>query len=161
MKSRVYGATGGIATNAVAQTYWFWDGQRSRCANVGGYMYDFVLLDGPGDLDVKWEPRNCSPNRGEYCQGSCPLQWLASTQAPNSAFKFWAVTVGFHRFHYFIPAGTPIPGGVQHDFYHFDRAEYLVEPTRAFFTGISCYAGGNYGRGFPWYQYHGCVADAG
>jgi hypothetical protein len=162
--SRVYTPWGSIATNVLAQSYWKWDGTKSVCVNVGPTMYDAEYLDGPGDDDVRWEPRDCEDNRGEYCFGyQCPLQWTASTKAPNSTFRFWHDAIGFHRFHYFIPTipGNPVPAGVKYDLYHWTRAEFLAEPTHGLFTGLSCQWGGNYGRGYPWYTYTGCFAANG
>lgn len=164
--SRIMDAAGTVATNAYGQHHWKWDGNRSVCANVGGRMYDKVIIDGPDNADLRYEPRECGKGNGdhflpEFCPGGnrCPLQWQASTLAPNSSFKFWGVAIGFHRFHYWIPANPYIPSGTYHGLYHWTRAEYLVEPTTAFFSKVACGAGGDYGRSL--FQYNVCSTKAG
>jgi len=166
--SRIHNAFGDVGTNTYVQHHWRWEGGRSLCANVGGRMYDRVFIDGPDLADLRWEPRECGRGSGdhalnEYCPGNnrCPLQWQASSLAPSPAFDFWGVGIGFHRLHSWIPAGSPIPGGVYHGYYHWTRSEYLVEPSKAFFKKIACGAGGDYGRGWPAFQFHTCHSRAG
>ncbi|MEK7650248.1 MAG: hypothetical protein AAB367_04825 [Patescibacteria group bacterium] len=155
LRSRIHNSWGRIATNVTAKSAWRWAGSNVACTNVLSYMYDLATFDGPGDLDIRWEPRDCDPRRGERCNSTCPLDWLVSTRAPNATFSMWNVSVGFHRFHYFIPC---CEAGVQHDLYHFTRAEFLARPDTPWWRGIACGSGGNYGRGFPWYQFTSCGA---